>query len=169
MQFTKIRLTDTAVELIWNDNTETDKQITELSSTDLPEPSFTEALQAFLPDVLSLLELPAGYDVTVRSVSIKYKGEADRRGIVVTCLKEIEAVNSPFVIHTPLVMERVEDDEYEDSFIGDGLFDQLTVLTDEAQRYLDGHRAQGDLDFEEDPQPNLGRVPDPPEPEPVHV
>ncbi len=142
MQFTKIRYDGSNVELTWEEADGEETRTTKLFSTDPPKKPFQEALNAFLPNVLELLELSEQYgqDMSVRSVSVQHK-RGGSEGLVVSCVKSLPETNAPFVLHTPYLL-LLEDEA--DSVVA-SMDEALSDLRQQAQRYLDGDRAQGNL------------------------
>src|SRR5688572_8176909 len=109
MKFTKIKRGD-RVELAWLPacDSENDEREQTLRSYDTPKKEFGEAMDALVPHVLKLLELPAEYGegLKVTSLSISYqKAHDDRMGVVITCLKSIAGAVSPVVFNTPYLAE----------------------------------------------------------------
>lgn len=148
MQFTKIKYDDKEpkVTLRWQETRKGGEEVLKhaLDAKDRPEPEFVEALQAFVAEVCRLLALPQDYGqgMTVRGVSINHEDDG-RRGLVVTVLKALEDANSPLVLNTPHLREY--DNEESGVFASSGMIRRLDELEKRAQRYLDGHREQGDL------------------------
>jgi len=116
-----------------------------LVSDDQPEDGFTRALDAFGDVVLRILELPDTYGegLSVRGVSLSYTDE-DRMGCVVTCLKELAATDAPLVLNTPHLME-LDLDNPEQAAMPAEMEEAIEALCEAAERYVKGHRAQGDL------------------------
>lgn len=145
MEFRKIKHSD-KTELTWTTSAGgEDVIVATLASYDLPEPEFREAFAALVPHVVQLLELPEDYGegMKVTSVSI---GRNDHQGlgVVITALKKISGAKAPLVINTPHVVE-IDESGPE---MTDALFHAIEELEARAARYVQGHRAQGDL-FEE--------------------
>lgn len=149
MRFRKIKWNGKKVVLEW-DVINDDVIEHRLTSPDPPRKRFTDALDSLIPDVLGLIEAPDHWadGMRVTGVSINYEGEDDRRGLVVTCLRELEGTNAPLVINTPHLKEQVEDIE-EGSFITDTMLKALTRIHTAVQKYLDGDRMQTELPLDE--------------------
>jgi hypothetical protein len=138
MDFTKIkRSKDGEVVLRWKTEAGKDSTVHELTSFDNPEPEFTAALQAFVPEVLALLELPSDYGkgMTVIGVSLSHNDDQGT-GIVVTCLKELTGANAPLVLNTPHLPEMSEHGPT----ISSAMLGALVALEDRAKRYIAGNR-----------------------------
>lgn len=142
MDFTKIKRKDGAVLLEWTTTNGDDSRRTTLTSTDEPEPEFTDALQAMALHVCRLLDLPDEYaeGMTVSGVSIS-RNDHQGRGIVVTCLKTLGKTNAPLVINTPHLPEENEHGPE----IPSDMLRALDELEARAVRYHNGHRMQADL------------------------
>jgi hypothetical protein len=116
----------------------------QLESTDAPDPDFPLAQQAFLPELLDLLELPTDYGANLRviSLAINYE-EDDRLGLVVTALKELERTTAPFVLNTPHLRE--DDGESAGTFLPDRMRALLDEAKEQAEAFCDGRRLQLEL------------------------
>lgn len=113
-----------------------------LTSADPAHPDLVEALRAFRPLVCRLLSLPELWpDFTVSGMTVSIqKGEA--RGLIVHGQKSLEASGRPFNVVTPLLVE-AEDVEADD-LLAD-FFEVLDRVAREAEAYVKGKRAQGEL------------------------
>src|SRR5690606_38635532 len=110
-----------------------------------PAPTFREALQNLAKDVVEILELPAGYvdDMTITGVSLKH--EEYGLGCCIQAIKCLNNNDAPFCINTPYkppVRESTIDDK---KSIKEELVSKLDTLQFEANKYLNGERAQGEL------------------------
>jgi hypothetical protein len=149
MRFTKIKSSSKGVHLEWTTPAEKhpDNEVHhKLESDDTPAPEFTEALQHFIPEVLHVLELPTEYAIGLRvtGLSVNYE-EDDRRGMVVTCLKDLEATNSPLVLNTPHMRELSDEDEDGAGFLSDAMLELLAAAEEQAEAFVHGTRMQLDL------------------------
>lgn len=146
--FTKIKWDGKQIYLAWQTKAGNDTVESTLSSKDEPHETFHAALQAFAPGMLELLQLPQAYgrELHVRGVSINYESDG-RMGLVITALKMLNTT-APLVLNTPHQKEEGDLDEA-GTFISRATRQRLDELVAEAERYIDGHRAQGDL-FEEE-------------------
>jgi hypothetical protein len=148
MKFTKIKLSEkNGVHLEWTTPAEkrpNDVVEHRLTGKDAPAPEFTEAMQAFKPEVVGLLELSEEYGegLTVVGLSINYE-EDGRKGLVVTCLKALDAFNAPLVLNTPHLREA--SDEEPGNYLPDGLLLLVRHAEQEAAAYVNGIRAQQSL------------------------
>lgn len=147
MKFSKIKWDGATVELQWTTKLDGGGEVAHsLKSMDTPRPEFISAMQAFVPEVLELLELDgAGWDdeLTVSGLSINEE-EDGRRGLVCTCRRALTIANAPLILNTPHLRER-RDEEGESGFLPDELLTLVGRMEGEAQLYLKGKRAQADL------------------------
>lgn len=122
-----------------------------LFSSDKPAPEFDRALQALTGDVLTICEMPDGDAsvITVRGVSLTHT--SDVLGVCVTALKSLKTSNAPLVLNTPHLPEVAYSGDSNDAnpTMPVGMSNRLRVLMDEAERYVNGDRAQARLFSEE--------------------
>lgn len=110
-----------------------------IASLDPPRPELHSALAQLVPHVLRICELPVEYgdELAVTGVSCSY-GETGE-GVTITARRALQRCTAPLVLNTPHVLL---DDWAE-------LGACMRVLAAEAERYVQGERAQGELPFEE--------------------
>lgn len=143
--FTKIKHKDGETVLEWKDTDAKQSIVHSLSSHDEPRPEFNAALQALTSAVLTICDLPLGYDADMKVSGVTLmKHDTMGLGCVITALKKVPHVNSPLVINTPFCTENSGDGN------GDGgLWPRevalLEALVAEAERYRKGDRAQQDM------------------------
>lgn len=144
-RFRKIHWDEKKVAIDWetSDGSEHGTVSHSLTSEDPPLPEFEPALQALAEPCRDLLCLPLPYfeGVKVRGVALSYDSEK-RMGAVVTLLKTVPGANGPFVIHTPLVRA---GDKPGEGQMSEALFNALQSIYTQADRYVEGKRAQQDL------------------------
>lgn len=145
-RFTKITANEKHAHLEWTTPAEKHPETQvehSLYGSEGTHPEFITALQGFLPEVLKMLELPKSYEknLTVTGLSMSYK--SDRMGLVVTCTKKLDKSNSPFVIHTPVLLEA--SDEEAGEYLSDEMIRLVRVAEDYAAAYVAGQRIQGEL------------------------
>jgi len=116
--------------------------------TEEPDPAFPAALQALVPEIRELLELPADYAkdaMKVISVSFSWSASVKVRGASICVRADLECANSPLIFNTP----HLPYDQYSESGTQPVMPEELIKLLDEvehqAERYLGGARAQEDL------------------------
>ena len=118
-----------------------------LKSNDEPHPAFLAALAGLKPAVLAACfatveesETAEADGLTVRSVTLKeMAGEDgdDIDGVTITALRQLPWTGAPLVLNTPF--SPVENVPYQP------LAARLNTLTLEAERFVQGKRAQGSL------------------------
>ena len=117
-----------------------------LSSEDMPLPSFGQALQAVGEFVPLICEISTESPVQVLGVSFGYGGDAEVMGATITAMLELESSNSPLILNTPYKASEVYNEGgNEDVLLPLDCVRALEALCKEADKYLKGERAQGDL------------------------
>ena len=116
-----------------------------LSCYDEPIPEFKTALAALVEDVCDICELPADQaeKMRVQSVSLSYTN--DILGLVITALKSVKTAQSPVVLNTPHIPAQSYAEGGEGPVLADNTLMRVETVTREAERYIDGERAQQSL------------------------
>ncbi|HEX8030314.1 MAG TPA: hypothetical protein VF491_17690 [Vicinamibacterales bacterium] len=146
-RFTKIKYDGSKVRLEYEVVREAgDPDEFTLFCADPPAREFAEAIAALADDVIAICELSPS-DVTkvrVRGVTLTYSH--DVLGACITALKTLKTADAPLVINTPHLPE-VPYSEGNDAAptLAGGTVARLHALIDQAERYLNGDRAQGSL------------------------
>lgn len=114
-----------------------------------PHPDFKKSLEALRPVVLRISELNGvakPEDLTVRSVSFSYHKNGST-GVIFTALRKMQKSKSPMLLNTPLkILEQgAEDNNPDDEGLSDFGVEQVEKLREEATKFLQGKRAQGNL------------------------
>lgn len=129
-----------------------------LCNGETPHVDLTVALQDLCRVVCEWVELEEDKAavMTIRGVSLSWKNDEARGWIMgagITALVTLSTCNSPLVINTPHLPREpwVEDDE-ECPILEAHWADAIEAVLIEAERYIDGKRAQGSL-FTPDGQP----------------
>lgn len=129
-----------------------------MKCSDRARPEFYEALKDLAQDVIKLLEYPVTWinDITVRGVSFSYSDDGVK-GAVITASRELhysvtpENCNTP---HKPYEMYSADAEDTDGTIVmPEDTQKRLDWLDDEANRYIDGDKAQQRLDFEEESKP----------------
>jgi len=152
MNITKVKYDGNKVEIRWQRMTVGEQNSTvesKLTSDDPPEQEFVDALQTFKKHALNVCELPEDDEwrdkVTVTGISVNHEDD-ERRGLVVTMQRDLDASNAPLVINMPHLRETLSSD---DNPPQNAMPFELTVaidrMADAAERFVNGHRGQGDL------------------------
>jgi hypothetical protein len=121
-----------------------------MKCSDLANPEFYDAMGALVQDILTLCEFPTGWknSITVHSVSFSYSDD-DVKGAVITGQRELEHSSAPLNLNTPHKpyepYNPEQGDVDPDMLLPEETCERLDILDDEANKYIDGDRAQGNL------------------------
>jgi hypothetical protein len=148
MRFTKVKYDGSKVRIEYEvprkDGGDADAYT--LVSIDAPAPEFIAALAAMRQDVIDICELDpsCGDKLEVRGVTITHTN--DVLGACVTAIKKLKTANAPLVLNTPHLPEvSYSGDDNGEPLMTTAMGDRLSALFIEAQRYVDGERAQASL------------------------
>lgn len=141
---------------------EEDVRRVELESRAEPRPEFHEAMGGLIRPALDMIQAPGAWMAVATISGVSLTHEEDRgMGAVVTLLVPLECAPSPLVLNTPYLPS--EDPNGAGSpTLPPALQQAIERVILEAERYLDGERAQGDLFAERlahVPVENLAGVP----------
>jgi hypothetical protein len=130
-RFRKVKYDGDTVELTWATQHNADVIAHTMTSPGKPRDAFPGSMQAFIPTVLTLLELSEDYSVglRVRGLSIKAGRDGEGRMLILTCQKNLDE-STPYIFNTPLIKEA-------DTGIIGKLLDQCES---EATQFLRGER-----------------------------
>lgn len=148
--YTKIKYSakESKTTLSWRETTKNGFDEHSLVCCDLPRPELVEALDKLRTHVAEILELPAQYlaDASVTSVSLSYSGDDGVMGATITTLKPLANSNAPFVLNTPhKTAEPISAGGDPSICLSFEAVAAIKVLCAEADLYVNGDRAQGDL------------------------
>lgn len=153
-KFTKIKYNQDKAELYFSFSANNGNEYT-VKARELPLPSFILAMRELDQYVIEICELPVAYHdrITTRSVSLNYQEESEIMGATLTAQMKLYNSNCPLNLNTPNKPESpynqaAEWDEV--TCLPQDCVDAIHVLCDEADKYLDGHIAQGELFTKED-------------------
>lgn len=140
-QFTKIKIKDQTTTLKWQvPRKGKDGEFNEGSATcrETPQPEFIAALQALVPDVPLMCDLPDSWykdKLKILGVVLSHKD-----GIIGATISSTVTLNNKRVIalNTPHLSAEGKAGET----LPEGCTDRIEVLIDEAEKYLKGVRAQ---------------------------
>lgn len=118
----------------------------ELESRAEPRPEFHEAMGGLISPAMTMIEAPGAWltAATISGVSITHEDEGGI-GAVVTILVPLECAPSPLVINTPYLTSVDNGSGAPRLLLPPALQQAVERVIDEAERYLGGDRAQGDL------------------------
>lgn len=119
-----------------------------MTCSDEPLPAFKEALAALDQDVLEMCEQPENYltRIVVTGVSFDYSGEKEVLGATITGQMNLHKSNVPLNLNTPhKIKEFYADDGDPKQLLTEDCAERLKGLATQAEAYIDGERAQGEL------------------------
>lgn len=151
-QFTKITANGKSIQIHWISRKKTASEADEqhnhqLECAEKPKPEFDTALQAFLLFMLRIIGAPTDWTDNTKITGVSLNKEEDgRRGIVITASRKCPFGAAPIALNSPHMREPKDDaKETGANFFLSGMADAIDTLCEEAQAYLDGDRAQGEL------------------------
>lgn len=118
------------------------------SCVDEPKASFVNALNDLRPDVLEMCELPDDYlnRIRVSGVSFSFGGENETMGAVLIASMVLYKSNVALNLNTPHKTEDFYGETGdENQLLSSECVSRLNRLTEEAEDYVKGIRAQGNL------------------------
>jgi len=118
------------------------------SCAEEPKPSFTAALADLARDALEMCELPDAYldRLRVSGVSLSYGGENETMGAVIIASMLLHRSNTNLNLNTPHKTETFYGETGdENQLLSETCVNRLNRLIDEAEDYVKGIRAQGNL------------------------
>jgi hypothetical protein len=150
MRFNKIRLTkEGKVNLEYEvKNSKGGWDQFSFSCSDEPKPEFKVALANMADDVIEMAELDEKYleRITVRGVSFSYGGEGEVMGAVIMAQMSLKKSNVPLNLNTPhKPSEPYSEGADKSQVLSTECVERLEALIGEAEEYVHGVRAQGDL------------------------
>lgn len=133
-----------------------------MKSSEEALPSMYHAFDNLIPHVVEICELPDGDNLqhvyTIKGVSFSYGGDDEVMGATITATRALKNTNAPLVLNTPHKPQYAYADGADDSnCLTSECVEDLLLLCDEAQKFLDGKRAQTSL-FDEQPEPEMALV-----------
>jgi len=133
-----------------------DSKLDEFSivSHDKPVGPFIDALQALLPFVLKMVELPTSYkeNMEVIGVAFTYAGELDVMGASILASKELEDSDSPFSIvtpHKPSKVDKANAKGEHQPVLTKACVNALMEVQHQAEQFISGQRLQLTLGLKE--------------------
>lgn len=125
-----------------------------LNCVDKPLPAFELVFIKLRKHVLEICELPSDETdiakVIVKGVSFSYSGESDVMGVTITASRTLAKSNAPLIINTPHKFDRPHNENQgTEMCLSDDCALLLAELLEQAEKYLDGERAQLEM-FDKD-------------------
>ena len=151
-RFKKIKFDGVNVFIQYEDGNNFQNEYT-LKCDEQPRPEMAQAFKALAYEVLLLCELPEDYlgRLEVRSVSLNYGGKQETMGATFSARMKLNYSNAPLNLNTPnKPVEPYSEGNYDDEILQKMCLrpecvEKLENLIDEANYYVDGNRAQGNL------------------------
>lgn len=149
MRFTKIKVNDKGVQLLWS--TTDASGLThnhDVSSPEKPAPELPEALAAFVPYVMDLLDLPPNWreQIRVTTINLNEEKETKSRGLMVSVTRKIaKASGRPVSITTPHMREATENTTATTGILDDDTLELIAKVERAAAAFVKGERMQGEL------------------------
>ena len=125
-----------------------------LVCSDEPKPEFQTALQVLSEDVIKMCELPEDYQkrIMVTGVSFSYGGDDEIMGATIISQMALNHSNINLNLNTPhKPSEPYSEGGDASQCLSADCIEHLTSLMLEAEDYVNGNRAQGEL-FQEAPK-----------------
>lgn len=124
-----------------------------LDCVDKPLPALELAMLNLRKHVLEICEMPVDdtevMKVKVRGVSFSYSGD-DVMGATITASKTLVKSNAPLMINTPHKFDQPHNENQgTEMCLSDDCVNVLVELLEQAEKYLDGERAQLEM-FDKD-------------------
>lgn len=149
---TAVRNNRKSIHLEWTKGTD------EYSVTfhDNPLPSFYKALDGLNAHVCSLCEFAAKDAEKISSTGITVREKGENSVALIVARKKIRKGKRVFNIATPLLAMYPSDDPEEKSLdhMDEDQAGAIEKVIKEAIKYIAGERAQGQIQFEEEPKPS---------------
>jgi len=123
-----------------------------LACLDEPKPEFQVALQALSEDVIDMCELPEDYQkrIMVTGVSFSYGGDGEIMGATIISQMALNRSNVNLNLNTPhKPSEPYSEGGDVSQCLSQDCIERLTYLMLEAEDYVKGNRAQGELFVDE--------------------
>lgn len=133
---------------------------TTFKSSDDPHADLTAAFAGLEPHVRAILGLPPGwaaYQMKITGVSFSWNEEAEVEGAVITAQVALEATDGPLLFNTPHLPFDQYNKDGRAKLMPLEAQDALANLKREAEAFVSGKRAQGNL-FEPERRPAGGKM-----------
>lgn len=123
-----------------------------LDCVDKPLPAFEDAMMELRKHVLDICEMPADdlevMKVIVKGVSFSYSGDDDVMGATIIAIKTLNKSNTRLMINTPHKFSQPHsENQGAEMCLSYDCIMVLEELIEQAEKYLDGERAQLKLDL----------------------
>ena len=150
MRFKKIKIKDHKIYIEYElrNKAKNDWDQFSLACSDEPKPEFQTALQALSEDVIAMCELPEDYRkrIMVTGVSFSYGGDDEIMGATIISQMALNRSNVNLNLNTPhKSSEPYSEGGDASQCLSEDCIEHLTSLMLEAEDYVKGKRAQGEL------------------------
>lgn len=112
-------------------------------------PEFYKAMEKLAKHVIEMCELPEDYfsKITVRGVSFSYGGPDETMGATISAAMALEKSYPNLNLNTPHKASEMYSDSPADpmQLLSAECIEDLTVLLEECEYYIEGDRAQGSM------------------------
>jgi len=119
-----------------------------IRSGDQPLPSFRNLLMKLRPTVIDMMELPNNDEevkrITINQVSFDYSGDDNVMGAVISAKRKLNYSGTNMALNTPHKFAKKAKGA-SSSVFNKAVIDLLEDLQDEAEKYVNGERQQGEL------------------------
>lgn len=151
MKITGVKITKSGATIKYTTSPEGAQAETVVIGEGKPRPELEKALDKLIPAVGIVCEFPKSYNngISVSGVNFAYKKEQER--VVVIAHKKLKKSNAPFNVSTPPML--VGEDE-EKNYFPPQFNKVLEEVKKEAEKYINGKRAQQEMQFEDDKKEN---------------
>jgi len=152
-RITKIKYSKGFVSIDWTQGEGNNDEYS-IKCSEPPRQEFVSAMLGLNKYVAEMCELPENYAVrlTTQGVSFNYGGENETMGATITAQMKLLNSNAPLNLNTPnKTVEPYSESQpwSEKTCLSEECVDALAELESEANKYIDGQRAQARL-FEEE-------------------
>ena len=130
-----------------------------LRCSEPPDPQFPIAMQAMVPAIKDMLELPKDWadgNFKVLSVTFSWSESTEIKGASICCRADLDCATSPLIFNTPHLPYDQYAEGGEQPVMPEALVDLLEKFEAYARGYLAGTRAQEDL-FDTGSKPISGK------------
>ncbi len=144
----KVKHRKAKVHIEWARRTDQGWDEFSMTCNEAPRGEFVRALQALDTHVAEICEFPESYDAGIVPIGVSFSWANDVMGATITATKALKYSQSPLLVNTPHKPSAPYSGDDYDSCLTDETVEALETLMSEAEAYLGGERAQGELPLE---------------------
>jgi len=146
-KISKVKYSKGKVEIEFTETEGTREEERKLKCNDQPRPEFEQCFTALAPQVTKILEQDEKFTEHLVVTSVSVSAIKDVLGAVITAQKKLVECNAPWVINTPFLPGEPPDHINQNTpTLPEKAAATIDTLIVEAERYIDGERAQLELD-----------------------